>query len=92
MSDETNQFRAWHVVRLTPGRCAQCGRFVAKDAVPDVWSVDVHADYQQLPGRPNIFARTHCEGCRYVQGECSWARNVPMSDAVERAAILRGDA
>lgn len=77
------------VIQLTPGRCSSCGKFVAKDAAPDVWSVDVHPEYQQVPGQPNIWARTHCPTCQYVpEGGLSFARKVPWRAAEERAALV----
>lgn len=80
------------VIHLTPGRCSSCGRFVAKDAAPDVWSVDVHPDYQQVPGEPNIWARTHCSECTYVPAasRLGWARPVSLAAAEERAALIGG--
>jgi len=78
------------IIKLTPGRCSACGRFMRKDIPPDVWSVDVAPEYQQVPGQPNIWARTRCEDCRYVgdDEDLSYARGVPMSVAIARARLL----
>jgi hypothetical protein len=76
------------VIDLTPGRCSSCGRFIRKDFPPDVWSVDVAPADRQMAGLPNIWARTHCEGCRFVTRPLPFARIVPMERAVGRARIL----
>lgn len=77
-------------VHLTPGRCHQCGRFVSRDAAPHAWAVEVGEHYQQVPGKPNLFARTSCDECRYVtpRRPLSWAWTVPMEDVLARAAEL----
>ncbi|MCW2165081.1 hypothetical protein B0I12_002236 [Microbacterium hydrothermale] len=54
-------------VRLTPGRCAWCARFVKADTAPTVWWVIVADRYRQIVGDArNIYARTLCPDCATV--------------------------
>ena len=77
-------------LHLTPGRCGQCGRFVSLDTAPATWAVEVGEGYQQVAGKPNLFARTRCDECRYVTPDrpLSWAWTVPMVDVLARASEL----
>lgn len=69
-------------VKLTPGRCAWCARFVTANTEPTVWWVIVADRYRQIVGEArNIYARTLCPDCA---GVASIMTTGEMSDAWQR--------